>query len=373
MCRRFFCRCLRGLIVRCGYDGESMEPRFTDRGGRGSLVDSAIYRDGARVASPASLTDTYRQLRANDGSMAWIGLLRPRQDELESVAAEFDLHRLALEDAINAHQRAKVEHYGHVLFVVLRAARYDDEREAVHFGELHVFVGPDFVITVRHSEAPDLSLVRQRLEAEPELLKHGPLAVLYGILDAVVDSYVPVMTKLEGDIDEVETVVFGSERAASRRIYELIREVAEFQRSLHPFADILAALRDAFGEGGVDEDLHRHLRDVADHVARSTERVDAFRLLLGDILTVNATLVVERQNEDMKVLAQASNIQNEEVKKISAWAAILFAPTLIGTVYGMNFEEMPELGWRLGYPLALVLMAVTSSVLFVTFKRRRWI
>lgn len=346
---------------------------MTDRGGRGSLVDSAIYRGGSRVASPASLTDTYRRLRETDGGMAWIGLYRPQQEELESLAAEFNLHRLAVEDAIHAHQRAKVEHYGDTLFVVLRAARYDDEREVVDFGELHLFVGPDFVITVRHSETPDLSLVRHRLEGEPELLAHGPQAVLYAILDAVVDGYAPVVTKLENDIDEVETELFGSERAVSRRIYELTREVAEFQRALHPFADILAALRDAFGEGGVDEDLHRHLRDVADHVTRITERVDAFRLLLGDILTVNATLVAERQNEDMRVLTQASNIQNEEVKKISAWAAILFAPTLIGTVYGMNFDNMPELGWRLGYPLALLLMVVTSSVLFVTFKRRRWI
>ncbi len=245
--------------------------------------------------------------------------------------------------------------------------------EEVEFGELHLFMGPDFVVTVRHSEAPDLTAVRRRLEHEPELLARGPEAVLYAILDSVVDGYAPVVAGLENDIDEIETEVFRGDPRVSRRTYELNREVIEFQRATRPLTAMLAALTAGFDKYRVDEELQRYLRDVADHVTQVNERIDGFRVLLRDILTVNATLVAQRQNEEMKTLSEASNAQNEEVKKISAWAAILFAPTLVGTVYGMNFEVMPELGWQYGYPMALALMALVSVVLYVVFKRRHWI
>jgi magnesium transporter len=338
-----------------------------------SIVDIAVYVDGKRVASPGSLADTYEHIHRLPGSMAWIGLYRPDESEVASLASEFRLHELAVEDAIVAHQRPKLERYGDVLFVVLRPARYLDETEEVEFGEVHVFVGPDFVLTVRHSEAPNLAAVRRRVESDPDLLRRGPEAVLYAILDRVVDGYFPVVAGLQNDIDEIETEVFSGDPKVSRRIYELSREVTQFQRATRPLTAMLAALTAGFAKYGIDEELQRYLRDVDDHVTQVVERVEEFRQLLRDMLTVNATLVAQQQNDEMKALSEASNVQNEEVKKISAWAAILFAPTLIGTVYGMNFEHMPELGWALGYPVALLLMAVTCGSLYTIFKRRGWL
>lgn len=340
---------------------------------RASLVDSAIYVDGHRVESPASLGDSYRALHAHDNGVAWIGLYRPDQHELGSLASEFGLHELAIEDAILAHQRPKLERYGNTLFVVLRAARYLDDVEEVEFGELHLFVGPDFVVTVRHAEAPDLAAVRRRLESNPDLLQLGPEAILYAILDRVVDGYAPVVAGLENDIDEIETEVFGGDPDVSRRIYELTREVIEFERATRPLSAVVRNLIAGFNKYGTDEELQRYLRDVDDHLTLVIEQVSGFRQLLRDILTVNATLVGQQQNDEMKALTEASLNQNEEVKRISAWAAILFAPTLIGTVYGMNFDRMPELHWSLGYPFAIFLMAMVSLGLYTIFRRRHWI
>ena len=331
-----------------------------------ALVDSAIYVDGGRLRSPKTLADTYRMFRDEPGSMAWIGLYRPSEEQLLSLARQFALHELAVEDAIVAHQRPKLERYGDTLFVVLRPARYLDDAEEVDFGELHVFVGRDFVLTVRHSETPDLAVVRRRMESDPGLLARGPEAVLYAILDAVVDGYAPVVAGLQNDIDEIETEVFRGEASVSRRIYELSREVVEFQRAARPLLRILDALVAGFEKHGIDEELRSYLRDVNDHATIVAERVDSFRQMLQDILTVNATLVKQAQNEEMQA-------QHEEVKKISAWAAILFAPTLIGTIYGMNFRRMPELRWYYGYPFALALMAAVCATLYLAFKRRGWL
>ncbi|MEQ4548368.1 magnesium and cobalt transport protein CorA [Nocardioides kribbensis] len=347
--------------------------------GHETLVDAAVYVDGDRVESLSSLADTYRCLRErgdeapDDGAIAWIGLYRPDQHDLASLAEEFDLHELALEDAILAHQRPKLERYDDTLFVVLRAARYVDATEEVEFGEVHVFVGPDFVVNVRHSEAPDLAAVRRRLESNPDLLRLGPEAILYAILDRVVDGYAPVVAGLENDIDEIEVQVFTGDPGVSRRIYELTREVIEFQRATGPLLTVVRRLTMGFAKYRTDEELQRYLRDVEDHLVTVTEKVDGLRQLLRDILTVNATLVAQQQNEEMKNLSEVSISQNEEVKRISAWAAILFAPTLVGTVYGMNFDSMPELHWRFGYPMAVVMMFMVSVVLYVVFRRRRWI
>src|SRR6266567_3694461 len=331
-----------------------------------SLVDSAIYVDGRRVHSPETLVDTYRCLRDEPQGMAWIGLYRPSEDQLLYLAQQFGLHELAVEDAIVAHQRPKLERYDDTLFVVLRPARYLDDAEEVDFGELHVFIGHDFVLTVRGSETPDLAATRRRLESDPELLVRGPEAVLYAIFDAVVDGYAPVVAGLQNDIDEIETEVFRGEASVSRRIYELSREVVEFQRATRPLMHILDALVAGFEKYGIDEELRSYLRDVTDHGTTVAERVDSFRQMLQDILTVNATLVTQAQNEEMKA-------QNEEVKKISAWAAILFAPTLIGTIYGMNFRRMPELHWYYGYPFALALMVAVCAALYLVFKGRGWL
>ena len=349
------------------------------------IVDNAIYVGGRRAAEPSSLQETYEACRKQHG-LAWIGLYEPTEEEFSSVAEEFGLHPLAVEDAIKAHQRPKLERYGETLFVVLRSARYLDESETVEFGEIHAFVGPDFVVTVRHGRASMLDRVRKRLESMPELLRRGPEAILYAIMDQVVDDYAPVVAGLENDIDEIETEVFSGNAGVSRRIYELSREVIEFQRGTAPLVGMLSSLIEDSAER-VDPEVRRYLRDVQDHAIRIIEHVAEFRELLNNILSVNLTLVglqqneevkalyeaAIEQNEEVKALAEASIKQNDQVKRISAWAAILFAPTLIGTVYGMNFDYMPELHWTLGYPFALVLMLAVSVSLYVVFKRRGWL
>jgi magnesium transporter len=336
-----------------------------------SVVDNAIYANGHRV-EPDSLEQTYELLR-ECGGMSWIGLLSPDDAEIRSVAHEFSLHELAVEDAVHAHQRPKLERYGNTLFVVLRPARYVDRDEVVEIDELHVFVGPDFVVTIRHGPAPELSPVRRRLEGQPDLLKMGPEAVLYAIMDRVVDDYQPVLEGLQHDLDEIETEVFGGEIEVSRRVYQLSREVIEFDRACRPLVEVLDALMAGFDKYAVDLELRRLLRDVRDHAVRVAERVDAFRHLLESMLTVNSALVAQRQNEEMKRLTEASFEQNEQVKRISGWAAIIFAPTLVGTVYGMNFDSMPELDWVYGYPFALGLMFVVGLILYVVFKVRGWL
>jgi magnesium transporter len=353
----------------------SMEPEGPVPGSHGneSVIDSAIYEAGQRTASPATISEAAEILQERDGAMAWIGLFQPSPSQLTSVAETFGLHELALEDAIVAHQRPKLERYGPTLFLVLRAARYLDEIEEVEFGEIHLFVGADFVITVRHSLAPDLAGVRRRMEADSEFLARGPEAVLYAILDRVVDGYAPVVAGLQKDIDEIEVEVYRGDPKVSRRIYELSREVIDFQRSTRPLLAVLAGLEAGFEKYHTDEELQRYLRDVADHATTVVERVDGFRQILTDILTLNATLVNQAQNDEIKRLTEASFAQNEEVKRISAWAAIIFAPTLVGTIYGMNFVGMPELSWEWGYPFALLLMVVVSVGLFAVFKARDWL
>jgi magnesium transporter len=336
------------------------------------IVDNAIYVDGRRTVEPHTVRETHEAVRDTRG-LAWIGLYKPTEEEFAAVAGEFGLHELAVEDAIKAHQRPKIERYGDTLFVVLKPARYLDAPEEVEFGEVHVFVGRDFVITVRHGEAPALAEVRSRLEGEPDLLRLGPEAILYAIMDRVVDGYAPVVDGLENDIDEIEVEVFSGNPGVTRRIYELSREVIEFQRATKPLTGMLARLIAGFEKYDVDTELQRYVRDVQDHVVQVVERVEGFRELLQNILSVNLTLVSVQQNEEVKSLTGASIDQNEEVKKISAWAAILFAPTLIGTVYGMNFDKMPELQWTLGYPLALLMMLLVSVTLYTIFKGRGWL
>ncbi len=337
-----------------------------------TIVDSAIYVDGKRAVDPKSLRETYEACHGRSG-IAWIGLHRPTGEEFASVAEEFGLHELAVEDAVKAHQRPKLDRYGDTLFVVLRAARYLDRPETVEFGEVHVFVGPDFVVTVRHGDAPDVREVRNRMERDSDLLRRGPEAILYAIMDRVVDDYGPVVAGLENDIDEIETEVFGGNAGVTRRTYELSREVIEFQRAVKPLTGMLGALIGGFEKYGVDPELQRYLRDVQDHAIQITEQVAGFRDLLQNILSVNLSLVGLQQNEEVKALTEASIEQNDEVKKISAWAAILFAPTLIAGVYGMNFDHMPELGWLFGYPFALFMMLLVAVSLYLVFKRRNWL
>lgn len=325
-----------------------------------------------RQTSAVTLDQTFEALR-DGGGFAWIGMYRPTEDELRAVATEFGLHELAVEDALVGHQRPKLERYGETLFLVLRPARYLDAPEEVEFGEVHLFIGPNFAITVRHAESPDLGRVRKRLEQNPALLALGPQAILYAVLDQVVDEYQPVIAGLENDIDEIEDQLFQGDPAVSRRIYELATEAMGFQRATHPLVEMLGQLESGYEKYHVDMELQRDFRDVLDHTLQIVARADSFRAILQNALTVQSTLVTQAQNDEIRNMTQASIDQGDQVKKISGWAAILFAPTLIGAIYGMNFRFMPELDWPLGYPFALGLMAVSGVVLYVVFKRRGWL
>lgn len=336
------------------------------------IVDNAIYVDGRRRATPVDLEQTFETLR-DDGGFAWIGMYRPAEAELQAVATEFGLHPLAIEDALTGHQRPKIERYGDTLFVVLRSARYLDAPEEVEFGEVHLFIGTNFAITVRHAESPDLGRVRKRLEATPELLRLGPQAVLYAVFDEVVDEFSPVIDGVQNDIDEIEDQMFEGHPSVSRRIYELAGETMSLQRATHPLPEMLAALERGYEKYDVDLELQRRLRDVLDHVLRVVGLVDGFRATLQNALSVQSTIVTQTQNEQMRRLSETAITQGEQVKKISGWAAILFAPSLVGAIYGMNFSNMPELRWELGYPLALALMLATSVTLYLVFKAKRWL
>ena len=329
------------------------------------IVDNAVYVDGRRSA-PCSLEQT-RQACRERGGFAWVGLHEPTGEEFDSVVDAFGLRELAVKDAIKAHQRPKVERYDDTLFVVLKAARYVEETETVEFGEIHTFVGPDFVVTVRYGGGSELADVRRQLEGETKLLGRGPEAVLYAIMDRVVVDYGPVVKGLQNDIDEIEAEVFGDTTPrVSRRVYELSREVLQFHKATQPLAGALEGLdRDDSG-GIVDPELRRALRDVRDHVLRATEQIESFRELLQNILSVNLTMVSVEQNAHMQR-------QNDQVQKVSAWAAILIVPTIITGVYGMNFDHMPELHWLLGYPFALALMVAIPILLYLGFKRSGWL
>lgn len=322
------------------------------------IVDIAIYVDGRRAAEqPSSLQETYDVLRQLHG-VAWIDLYKPTQEEFESVAQELELPARVVEDAIKAQQRPKLVRYGDSLFVVLKTARYLDEPEKVEFSEAHVLVGKDFVVTVRHGEIPALDEVRRQLEGEPALLRQGPEAILHAILDQIVDDYEPVLEGLGTDIQEVESEVFGGMAGVSQRIYQLSRELVQFQRATSPLARALERVADS-DEHDIDPKVRRYLRDLHDRVLRVTEPTEAFRDMLSDILVVNLTLISVRQND--------------QTKKISAWAAILIVPTIITGIYGMNFEYIPELSWWFGYPLALALMVSISVGLYAIFKHVEWL
>jgi magnesium transporter len=336
------------------------------------IVDSAIYREGERETHHVTLDQTFEDLHEN-GGFAWIGLYRPTEAELASVAEEFELHHLAVSAAVTGHQRPKLERFGDTLFVVLRPARYLDQPEQVEFGEVHLFIGPNFAITVRHAESPDLARVRKDLEGNPDLCSLGPQAVLYAVMDEVVHGYQPVVAGMEDDIDEIEDQLFNGDPAVARRIYELAREAMAFQRATHPLVRILRSLESGYEKYHVDLELRRDFRDVLDQVLRTVERADTFRALLENALTVHSTLVTQQQNEEMRQLSHASIEQGDQVKRISSWAAILFTPGLVSGIYGMNFTHMPELSWLLGYPMALALMLVSAAVLYVVFKRHNWL
>jgi magnesium transporter len=321
------------------------------------IVDMAVYEQGVRRPGELDLDQAYEACRIN-GSFAWIGLFKPTEDELDSVRREFGLHELAVEDAHKGHQRPKLEVYGDSIFVVLKPAHYDDDREAVETGEIQLFLGDGFVITIRHDDM-QLHDVRLKLEQRPDLLRCGPGAVLHAVTDKVVDNYMPVLAALDLDIRQVEADVFSPARTnPAERIYKLKREVLELHAAVAPLEDPL----DRLARGDlplVTKELEPYFEDVRDHVVKASRTIESFRELLTSVLAANLT--------------QISVHQNDDVRKISAWAAIIAVPTLITGVYGMNFEHMPELSWRIGYPLALSLMAAVCLFLYRTFRRAGWL
>ena len=321
------------------------------------IVDCAIYERGHRLEGQLALEKAFEASRRAD-SFVWIGLYEPTEDEFDSVRREFELHELAVEDAIKAHQRPKLEVYGDSLFLVLKTARYLDAENVVEFGEILLFLGSDFIITVRHGEAP-LHHVRLRMEDRPDLLECGPGAALYAIVDRIVDDYVPVIAGLDRDIREVEGEVFSEARTnPAQHIYHLKREVLELHDAVAPLVNPVDRLARGHHEL-VHEDIQPYFRDVHDHVLRVVDEVESFRDLLTSVLTANLTQVSVRQNED--------------VRRISAWAAIIAVPTMIAGLYGMNFENMPELGWSFGYPIALGIIAIACASLYLYFRRIGWI
>jgi len=296
---------------------------------------------------------------AGTGDFVWIGIHEPEPGDLELLGKLFNLHELALEDAQQAHQRPKIEDYDEDVFVVLKTAHYHEDREEVHFGEINMFAGPGYVITVRHGPGSELHTARQRLEARPDLVKLGASSAIWAVLDKVVDDYIPVVDAIEDDIEEVEKDVFDDDiPAPTARIYNLKREVIEFHRAVWPLLNPLETLEQG-GFERVPEELRSFFRDVADHARRVDEQVTSQRELLTSVLQANLSLV--------------SVNQNEVVKRISAIAGIVAVPTFIASVYGMNFEHMPELDWRFGYPLCLAVMALVALALVGYFRRIDWL
>jgi magnesium transporter len=321
------------------------------------IVDMALYEKGVRRPGEVDLEQMYEACRRPE-CFAWIGLHEPTEEEFDSVRREFGLHELAVEDAIEAHQRPKLEVYRDSLFMVLKTARYVEGGPAVETGEIQVFIGEGFIITVRHGETK-LHDVRLQLEQRPEFLRLGPGAALHAIIDRVVDDYGPVVEALDRDVRNLEAEVFSERRGdLTQRIYGLKREVLELYDAVAPLNEPLERL-ERLTFPLIPKKLWPYFRDVKDHVLRYVREVDGFRELLTSILAANLT--------------QASVRQNEDVRKISAWAAIIAVPTLITGIYGMNFEHMPELGWTIGYPLAIALMAAVCFGLYRNFKRSGWL
>jgi len=325
------------------------------------IVDNALYRRGIRVDCGTETADLAGvRARATDAEdFVWVGLHEPSERELSLVAEIYDLHPLAVEDALTAHQRPKLERYEDSLFLTLKTLWYVDELDAVETGEINMFVGHDFVVTVRHGKGGGLHDARLALEGMEKVLAHGPSAVVYAVCDTVVDRYQEVAQQLAIDVDEVEASVFATERTNdSARIYVLKRELAEMRRAVVPLKDPV----NRFATGavrGIDSEAAPYFRDVADHLARVAETMDDLDSLLSAAFEAH--------------LAQITIQQNDDMRKISAIVGLIAAPTLIAGVYGMNFDHMPELGWMLGYPLSILLMLSSSFAIWFVARRSGWL
>jgi magnesium transporter len=323
------------------------------------IVDCALYRGGVREPTSDDLPATLEQARSEPECFVWLGLHDPEEQEFERVAEVFGLHPLAVEDAVKAHQRPKLEEYDDSLFVVLKTVRYDEDAQQIELGEVNLFIGDAFVVSVRHGQGRALAEVRSRLEREKDVLGCGPSSVLYAVCDRVVDDYTRIAFEVEQDIEEIEEHVFSPVRSDDAgRIYNLKREVIEFRHAVRPLVEptekLAAGLVPHVAEG-----LRPFFRDVADHTVRVSEQVDSFDDLLNSVLNAN--------------LAQVGVQQNSDMRRISAWVAIAAVPTMLAGIWGMNFDHMPELGWQLGYPAALAVMVVAGIGLYRAFRRSGWL
>ncbi|MFF7445105.1 MULTISPECIES: CorA family divalent cation transporter [unclassified Streptomyces] len=331
-----------------------------------SVVNCVTYRDGTRVPGGSDLVDAVERVRKHGDGFVWLGLHEPTDQEFAGIAELFELHPLAVEDAVEAHQRPKLERYDDVLFAVFKTVCYVEHEEltatseVVNTGEIMVFVGQDFVITVRHGMHGSLGPLREELEADPQQLTKGPAAVLHAVADHVVDDYLHVTDLVQADIDQVESDVFSQNgaRLDPGRIYQLKRELLELKRAVVPLTRPIDELSTR-PIRAVAPEIQAYFRDVSDHLLRAREQIAAFDELLNSILQAH--------------LAQVSVAQNEDMRKITAWAAIVAVPTMVCGVYGMNFEHMPELRWTFGYPLVLGVIAVACLFLHRGFRRNGWL
>ncbi|MEU5756673.1 magnesium and cobalt transport protein CorA [Streptomyces sp. NPDC047829] len=331
-----------------------------------SVVNCVTYRDGVRTPEGGDPVEAVTRMRKRGAGFVWLGLHEPTDQEFAGVAELFDLHPLAVEDAIEAHQRPKVERYGETLFAVFKTVCYVEHEEltatseVVSTGEIMVFVGQDFVITVRHGMHGSLGPLREGLEADPAQLAKGPSTVLHAIADHVVDDFLSVIEAFQADVDHIETEVFAEHgaRVDPGRIYQLKRELLELRRAVVPLGRPLEELA-VRPSRVVRPEIQAYFRDVADHLLRATEQIAAFDELLNSILQAHLARVTVAQNEDMR--------------KITAWAAIIAVPTMVCGVYGMNFDHMPELHWRYGYGLVIGVIAAACLALHRGFRRSGWL
>ncbi|MFF8730695.1 magnesium/cobalt transporter CorA [Streptomyces sp. NPDC015171] len=331
-----------------------------------SVVNCVMYQDGVRVPACTDLVDAVRMVRKTGEGFVWLGLHEPTDREFAGIAELFDLHPLAVEDAVEAHQRPKLEHYGDTLFAVFKTVCYVEHEqltatsEVVDTGEIMVFVGEDFVVTVRHGRHGSLGPLREDLEAHPYQLSKGPAAVLHAIADHVVDDYLNVTDAVQADIDQVETDVFSEDgaRLDPGRIYQMKRELLELKRAVVPLGRPVEDLATR-PIRVIAPEIQAYFRDVLDHLIRAKDQIAAFDELLNSILQAH--------------LAQVTVAQNSDMRKITAWAAVIAVPTMVCGVYGMNFEHMPELHWRFGYPLIMAVMAGACLVLYRGFRRNGWL
>ncbi|MCG5219149.1 magnesium and cobalt transport protein CorA [Streptosporangium sp. KLBMP 9127] len=329
------------------------------------IVDKAIYYDGRRETISGDISDAFGAARAKGDCFVWIGMHEPTQEEFDLVTNELKLPHLAVEDAIHAHQRPKIENYDGTLFVVLKTLHYEEETSDIEVGEIMLFLGEGFVISVRHGRATPLTAVRKRIEADRDLLNAGPAGVLYAVCDQIVDTYSVIVREVEADLIKLEGEVFSPDhKDVTEDIYSLKREVLEFRGAQEP----LIAVLEEIVKGRVEVCAHAtdNFRDVLDHLLRVDEQVDAHNELLSNALTAHLALVGRRQN-------QVAMQQNADMRKISSWAALIAVPTMIAGIYGMNFDYMPELHWLVGYPLAMTVMVIAVVIVHRLLRKSGWL